>query len=111
MIFVLSDAFLALNEEELSLYVPAIENLITAHAHGWHIFAPGREVGRLLADRNDLSGHKRDVLRYHILRRSAELSGQARSVSRFVYCVPDGYNNLDVDERCLVVPLSLFLDM
>ncbi|HEV2746567.1 MAG TPA: hypothetical protein VGW34_04625 [Allosphingosinicella sp.] len=111
MIFVLSEEFLQLASCEAAAYGAAIENLLTSHTQGWHVFAPSREIGTFIAERMRLSDHKAAILRHHILARSAELLGQARSTPRVIYCIPDGSGDLGADERCLVVPLSAFTDM
>lgn len=111
MIFTLSEEFIDVAADELRRYSVAIENLINVHRNGWHLFVPGREVGRALVSCLQLSASQMAVLQHHILAKHAELTGQARTVSRLVYCTPDNSSDLGLDERYLVAPLSRFTDM
>lgn len=88
MLITLSPQFSLLSDSEFKTYSHPIQNLITAHAQGWHIFVPSRELIDRIIGSIVLSDTQRVVLDHYIRGKYADLSGQAQSVGCRVVAIP-----------------------
>lgn len=111
MIITLSDAFSRLSTDELRSYQHSIQNLISAHGQGWHIFVPDRATIDAIMESIALSATQRIILQHYIKGRHADLMGQARSVKKFICCTPREDQELPVDARQISVNLDRFEDL
>lgn len=111
MIITLNSQFDTLDKGEWMDYVPAIENLIVAHIHGWHVLVLSRSVLDTLSQVEALSLRHRTVLDVHIREKLSTLAGQAASVSRKIECCVEGACNDEGRMDIIQIPLSDFNDI
>jgi len=105
VIITLSREFDELDPSGWLAYLPAIENLIVAHIHGWHVLVLSRGVLDTLGQVDALSLRHRTVLEVYIGEKLSTLAGQAASVSRKIECcireANGGAERIDIIEIAL----------
>jgi hypothetical protein len=104
----LCSSFTRLSDDEIARYHGIIENLIIAHAEGWHVFAPDRGVIRYLLPKLSLSRSQSEILLAHIMPRISTLRGSALSADFRVVVTPDNMQNLSNIDRGIRVAASRF---
>ncbi len=110
MIVTLHQSFDDLIGDDWIQYVPAIENLITAHIQGWHILVLTRPVLMSLTALSVLSARHKTVLDVFIGEKLATLTGQAAAVTRKIVCLPSE-GLVENNETDVFLPLSNFEDL
>ena len=98
MIVELSRTFSEFNEEGWRPYIHAVENLLYAHANGYHIFLPPRDT--LLKLRSYLLfGERSKITLKNIEDKYAEYAGLARTVEFTVLAFPENCGPLVREEN------------
>jgi len=110
MIIELAEAFGKYNEQQWVDYHVAIENLISAHRSGWHLFSPSRRCAESLSAGCQLSFSQKEVFDSYIQPKITTMSGQARSSDHTLLCIPDTEECKSERPNQIVVPLSVFAD-
>ena len=108
MIIEISDAFGALDATGWKPYLSAIDNLLTAHASGWHVLTPSRHVADKIKELCGLSERQQALLNASIVSRLATLIGQARSADYTLLVVPPATFTSATRQNQIVVPITSF---
>lgn len=109
MIIELSREFENIPDESWINYSQPIENLVSAHREGWHLFVVSKKAGEAILNHCELSRNQKEVLRHHILAKSQILMSEAKSAHISAVCVlGEGRQNSFRENQKIVVDIRKF---
>lgn len=107
MIIDLDGAFQHISKEQWLSHHEALENLISAHANGWHLLSMSRPTIAAILTHCELSITQRLIVRDIIAPKLTNILSQSKSIQYGVHCVPDGVPTVALSNR-VTLPLSYF---
>jgi hypothetical protein len=110
MIIELAKEFADFGEAEWQPYHEAVENLLQAHRHGWHIFAPARRISDSIHLHCMLSKTQKEILDNYVKAKFAILVGQAKTADFTILAIPNSGSQTPERNNQIIIPLAAYKD-